>query len=730
KVKRNLHTYFYTLESDRDAMVEQQKLDELDRQVEAETSGEPAPTSNANTGAIPPQGTLSSANLGASNLALKHLFARIDSRRNEIRATETQLRQLIKDVRKNRSKWSSEEKVGQEELYEAAEKVLESLKAQTEFAAPFLNRVNKREAPDYHIVIKHPMDIGTMMKKLKQYQYKSKKEFTEDLYLIWSNCLKYNADLAHPIRKKALYMRKQSDDLIQWIPDITIRDRAEVEAEERRMQNGEDDADGVEDSDDEEPIMASRGRKAPKKGATTARKAPPAQDEDAPETKPLPSVAIGNIKKDFNRADSDAPMEDSLNGFTTPPPGTLTPLGPNGIFSSGAPPSQADASEIDVTTTDAAAAEEPDVDDLEHKTWKQMTKKARARVASDRNRLFRGNHLNPEEPALLRTKASMRRWMRQQQIGDEPFDESAVVDGKDGVQTLPGETLAEGMEEEEDPLLPDYYDPVSAIPELNDRLKWVEDADGQVVAQAEESLRLVPKGYFTAPESKLSEKIDANMKQMQETRRICARIGVVKQMSLQSQTYQNQFQKYETQPLLEQDIPGVVVSDDGPIMSPYVVQAALRRSVGKIFYHAGFEEFQPSALDTATDMASDFFTKMVKTLNVYKEAPQVRVETGGKSEHKPRFTQEESVLHCLHENGLDVESLESYVKDDVERLGTKLGVMHERMRSHLAELLRPVLDPNLVGSDGVGAFNDNSEQFVSGDFAEELGEDFFGLREM
>jgi len=129
-------------------------------------------------------------------------------------------------------------------------------------------------------------------------------------------------------------------------------------------------------------------------------------------------------------------------------------------------------------------------------------------------------------------------------------------------------------------------------------------------------------------------------------------------------------------------------------------------------------------------MASDFFQKMVKTLGVYKEAPQVRVETGGKYEHKPRFTQEESVLHCLHENGLDVEALESYVKDDVERLGTKLGVMHERMKSHLAELLRPVLDPNLVGSDGVGAFNDNSEQFVSGDFAEELGEDFFGLREM
>ena len=48
---------------------------------------------------------------------------------------------------------------------------------------------------------------------------------------------------------------------------------------------------------------------------------------------------------------------------------------------------------------------------------------------------------------------------------------------------------------------------------------------------------------------------------------------------------------------------------------------------------------------------------------------------------------EENVLHALDEQGLDVEALESYVKDDVERLGTKLGVMHERMKAHLADLL-------------------------------------------
>jgi transcriptional activator SPT7 len=162
--------------------------------------------------------------------------------------------------------------------------------------------------------------------------------------------------------------------------------------------------------------------------------------------------------------------------------------------------------------------------------------------------------------------------------------------------------------------------------------------------------------------------------------------------------YTNQFQKYNPEPFVEVDIPPHVVSDDGPIMSPWVCRAALQRSVGKILYHAGFEEFQPSALDAITDIAADFFTKLVRTLGVYHEAPKMATlvpatssasssMNGMEKKWKPMFTTEEIILHCLHENGLDIESLESYVNDDVDRLGAKLGVMHERMTAHLKDLL-------------------------------------------
>lgn len=43
-----------------------------------------------------------------------------------------------------------------------------------------------------NIVIKTPMDLGTILKKVKAQQYKDKAAFKEDLDLIWENCYTYN----------------------------------------------------------------------------------------------------------------------------------------------------------------------------------------------------------------------------------------------------------------------------------------------------------------------------------------------------------------------------------------------------------------------------------------------------------------------------------------------------------------------------------------------------------
>ncbi|KAL9053198.1 MAG: hypothetical protein Q9162_004929 [Coniocarpon cinnabarinum] len=763
--KESFLTTIYTLENDREAMLEQQKLDDLDRQVETETIG----ANRAQQATSQGQSSLNNSALGSAQLLLPNLVALLEKHRDKVPATEAEIKALLSNARIGGGKWANPEKIGQEELYESFDQVLNNLKGQIQQSAPFLQSVKKKEYPDYYKAIARPMDFGTMLRKLKDRAYRSKRDFTDDLDLIWANCLKYNTDPTHPYRRKAEFMRKEAAKLTPLIPDITVRDRAEVEAEEREERRRQfDDSD-----DDDAPIAATRGRKAPNKGAkggSTARKAPPTASEDspAPEPKPVsqapPSGPLQNI-----RSDLDVAGEGSQAGLATPPVGNRTPLGAGSLLDGAG--NNADVSELEsVHANDAGALdamEDLPEEDEEFKVWKQVTMKDRARMAAERHLLFQHDRINPEQPALLRTQRDMRRWVRHQRqlLGAEATkDLGTVQNAEDGVEAAPAQTLSEGMEADDDSVLPDYYYPVSGVPAIGDRLKWVEDSSGNVQDQRDECLRLMPSNYFSSPctgkedakqkqeqreRGSLAFKIDANMAQMQETRKIMAKIGMVKQMQVQTQTYQNQFQKYEPQPFQEAEINAMPVSDDGPYMQPAISHAALQRSVSKLFYHAGFEDVQPSALDAVTETAAEYMQKLARTLLVYHQHPKVNPAVPESfieptttanpaaspipviNEWQPRFTAEESILHTLHCHGQDLEGLTSYVEDEVPRLGQKLAAQHEATKQHYADLLRPALDPTVSARDGgAGAFNDNSEQFLAGDFAEDIDEDYFGFKSL
>ncbi|XP_071453567.1 bromodomain adjacent to zinc finger domain protein 1A isoform X2 [Hetaerina americana] len=77
--------------------------------------------------------------------------------------------------------------------------VLESLLADISRHAdawPFMRPVLKSEAPDYHVIIKRPMDFGTMKYKLKIMEYKNNNEFLADALLVFENCQMYNNNSA------------------------------------------------------------------------------------------------------------------------------------------------------------------------------------------------------------------------------------------------------------------------------------------------------------------------------------------------------------------------------------------------------------------------------------------------------------------------------------------------------------------------------------------------------
>lgn len=378
-----------------------------------------------------------------------------------------------------------------------------------------------------------------MTKKLKSLTYKSKVDFVADLNLIWDNCLKYNQDMNHPLRRMANGMRKEAEKLIPLIPDLAIRSRAEVEAEERRKQNGGDD-DGGDDSDDE-PIMSSRGRKTTTKGVNKSRKAPNDQKEDTPLIDQKPILQLNGLLGKQGREGSEV---DGSNGFGTPIAGSLTPGLVNGHSGMG---SNADAMDIDGPSLNGMAlnqafgdAVEQVYEDEEYKVWKQTTKKDRALAAKERFLLFKDKKLSTDAPALLRSKVGMRQFAARQKeaesygLASHPQSDHTAAGAKGAGANAP-ETLADGIDEEAEKVIPDYYNALSNIPDVPLKLQWVNDGEGQVINQHEEFLRLVPPGSFTAPQSKFTKKMDDNIHQIQETRKLATKISVIKQMQVQSQ---------------------------------------------------------------------------------------------------------------------------------------------------------------------------------------------------
>ena len=51
---------------------------------------------------------------------------------------------------------------------------------------------NKLNIPDYHKIIKHPMDFGTIKKRLDNNYYWSAKECIKDFNTVFTNCYVYN----------------------------------------------------------------------------------------------------------------------------------------------------------------------------------------------------------------------------------------------------------------------------------------------------------------------------------------------------------------------------------------------------------------------------------------------------------------------------------------------------------------------------------------------------------
>ncbi|XP_063919473.1 bromodomain adjacent to zinc finger domain protein 2B-like isoform X4 [Zophobas morio] len=84
--------------------------------------------------------------------------------------------------------------------------ILEDLECHDD-AWPFLLPVNTKQFPTYKKIIKTPMDLSTIKKKLYDVSYKSKEEFCLDVRQIFNNCEVFNEDDS-PVGKAGHCMRQ------------------------------------------------------------------------------------------------------------------------------------------------------------------------------------------------------------------------------------------------------------------------------------------------------------------------------------------------------------------------------------------------------------------------------------------------------------------------------------------------------------------------------------------
>ncbi|GAA5926853.1 hypothetical protein JCM3775_007059 [Rhodotorula graminis] len=201
---------------------------------------------------------------------MKYLFAAIDARLARSKDGGTappprghhldpdELKRLIIEASE-----AVDDKSAANDFQETLERIVNEIRNTTEHSGPFLQKVRKADVPDYYDVIKRPMDLATLLKKVKQQSYRTKKAFAEDLDLIWSNCLHYNSHPSHPLRASAEALRAKSNQLLEFITDPALTQRQLLMASvgvhragSTRIGTPDEDADA--DSEDED-VRSKRG---------------------------------------------------------------------------------------------------------------------------------------------------------------------------------------------------------------------------------------------------------------------------------------------------------------------------------------------------------------------------------------------------------------------------------------------------------------------------------------
>ncbi|KAJ7262324.1 hypothetical protein B0H12DRAFT_1321935 [Mycena haematopus] len=582
-------------------------------------------------------------------------------------------------------------------------------------AEAFLKPVSKAEVPDYYDVITNPMDLQTMLKKVKQKQYKSKREFKDDLDLIWSNCFTYNATETHPLRQCAKRLKLKADRLLRNITDRKER------------------ADPV--------IPAALGGGG---GLTTHSSSPfPSKPNGAVNgIHRTPTITIKPPRKPFNDASRKSSFSsgtvqkrEPTQPFAEMPALVRTAEGMRAFVEAdlNADPvhlRQYLPPDIDVIKVEEEedASDAMDVDGMlgDKRPWIGLDDRPRKRQRQD--------HVDPHlwwaavhSDALLPNglpdiahRSSLPRHSSHLTTAVVPPKQRKRKKDKTRPETGKEKTLLAQMNGNIRTMrrLRHTHARFAALG-LGAGAPTTDEFDqgGMPPPPLPPLLGLPPAplqaGLLSMPELPEREEDAVVGENEVDDRPWGLELGIGS--AGMRRRRKGKWRVEEAPPLL----PGVADVDgeeEAIEVGAANADQCMRWMGSKVLEHAGFQGTSSAALDVVASVTSEYLLNVGRTIRYLCD------------KYSQTMTPEEIILHTLFESGIArVQDLERYISDDVERYGTRLNDLEKK----LVGAYREVTAVDVLDDEGL--FEDEEEEggaLTMGDFADALGEDYLGLREL
>ncbi|KAG6907341.1 hypothetical protein DXG01_009298 [Tephrocybe rancida] len=615
---------------------------------------------------------------------------------------EADLRLLLNTVKESRRQ-SQDTKVSfADPFFESLENLLLDLKAVTidnHDAEAFLKPVSKAEAPDYYDVISNPMDFATMLKKVKARQYKSKRDFKDDLELIWSNCLTYNATEGHPLRPCVKRLKLKADRLLKYITDKKERADPPVPSEMTATHIARSKINGN---------GALNGR------SYTHTRSPstlPGSKSSTPTMKASPSLSAKSIRR------RDVPFPDTLAVARTSAGMTL------------------------FSNIDCAAATPPNVATTSRDTPAFLEKLQELAAPVELPSL-------PGTPRTPTPDDSM-----DVDVGDKR-KVNGFTDHRPRKRTRYSSQYVTPLVFEKDDVSELWWGAVQSDDLLANGLPKIPFASSSSPTSSPSAPRKVKgkrrkKQPDAAPPPKsLLTLMNTNIKTMKRLRHTHAKFAALNasnNVNAEDAEGGGDGAPFSTRgptppALMMGEEDGIGVVDDKVDERPWRATLKGKRwgggveigeeaaadcmgwMGGKVLEHAGFQGASQVTLDVLSSVASEYLLNVGRTIRYLSDKYSALMT--------PEVARpQEIILHTLFESGTSkVQDLERYISDDVERYGARLTGLEEK----LVAAYRETTAVEVLEDEGLFEEEDEEETgaLAMGEFADVLGEDYLGLREL